>query len=101
MENNTREKKIKNIGFIATRLAGTDGVSLEVAKWDKIFEKNDCRCFYMAGELDRPNQRSLMVEEAHFEHPEIQKICRESFSATNRKLSTSKKIHQIKDKLKK
>jgi len=101
MENNRREKKVKNIGFIATRLSGTDGVSLEVAKWDKIFEKNDCRCFYMAGELDRPNQRSLMVEEAHFEHPEIQKICRESFSATTRKLSTTKKIHQIKDKLKK
>jgi hypothetical protein len=24
---------IKNIGFISTRIAGTDGVSLEIQKW--------------------------------------------------------------------
>ncbi len=54
-----------NIGFISTRLAGTDGVSLEAAKWASIFESEGHLCFYMAGELDKdkPNQRSLLVEE--------------------------------------
>ncbi len=28
----------KNIGFISVRFAGTDGVSLETAKWANIFE---------------------------------------------------------------
>ena len=33
------EDKVKNVGFIATRIAGTDGVSLELEKWANIFKK--------------------------------------------------------------
>ncbi|MCK5656153.1 MAG: hypothetical protein KAI03_07680, partial [Candidatus Aureabacteria bacterium] len=64
----------KNIGFISTRLAGTDGVSLETEKWTKVFKKKCFNCFFMAGELDRPEESSLLVEEAHFMHPEIKKL---------------------------
>ena len=45
--------KPKNVGFVSTRLAGTDGVSLEAAKWASIFEKEGLSCFYFAGECDR------------------------------------------------
>ena len=31
--------KKHHIGFISTRLAGTDGVTLETAKWVDVFEK--------------------------------------------------------------
>jgi len=31
---------IKNIGFVSTRFAGTDGVSLESSKWANVFEYN-------------------------------------------------------------
>jgi len=31
---------IKNIGFISTRIAGTDGVSLEIQKWADVLERN-------------------------------------------------------------
>ncbi len=92
----------KHIGFIATRLAGTDGVSLETAKWAKVFEEEGHLCFYMAGHLDRPPQRSLLVKEAHFKHPIIQEISRECFNNVHvRKLSITKKICQVKDELKK
>lgn len=92
-----------NIGFISTRLAGTDGVSLEAAKWASIFEGGGHLCFYMSGELDKdkPNQRSLLVEKAHFKHPLVQEISRACFGVGIREPSTTKKIHQIKDKLKK
>ena len=72
----------KNIGFVSTRLSGTDGVSLETEKWTKVFEKKCFNCFFMAGELDRPKESSFLVEEAHFTHPEIKKISRECFGST-------------------
>ncbi len=70
---NTR-KKAKNIGAISTRFAGTDGVSLEMAKWADVLEQMGHTCFYFAGELDRPPERSMLVEEAHFANHEIRDI---------------------------
>jgi len=90
----------RNIGFISTRLAGMDGVSLEAAKWVKVFEEEGHSCFYMAGELDRPSQKSLLVEEMHFKHPAIREIYDKCFNVRIRSSSVTKKIHQIKDRLK-
>lgn len=95
-----KDNKIKNLGFIATRLAGTDGVSLEAEKWAHILEDKGFRCFYMAGELDRPEERSFLVEEAHFKHPAVQKIFQQCFGVTTRGPSITHQIHQMKDKLK-
>ncbi|MEA1948403.1 MAG: hypothetical protein U9N83_13995 [Thermodesulfobacteriota bacterium] len=53
--------KRKNIGFISTRFAGTDGVSLEACKWAQVLEKNGSRCFWFAGELDRDPGKSFLV----------------------------------------
>ena len=47
--------KKHHIGFVSTRFAGTDGVSLETEKWAAFFEKLGFNCFYYAGELDRPS----------------------------------------------
>ena len=52
----------KRIGFISFRFAGTDGVSLESAKWAEVLERNGHSCFYLAGELDTPADRSLLSE---------------------------------------
>jgi len=96
------QKRIRHIGFISTRLAGIDGVSLEVAKWARVLEEEGYVCFYMAGELDRPPEKSLLVEEAHFKHPEIKKIFSECFNNKRyRKPSVTRKIQRLKDKLKK
>ena len=73
------EAKGKNVGFISTRLAGTDGVSLETAKWAKIFKEEGYTDYYMAGELDTPPDRSYLLEEAHFSHPEVKDIYEKLF----------------------
>jgi len=95
--------KIHNIGFISTRFAGTDGVSLETEKWARVFEKERFHCFYFAGELDRDPEQSFLVPKAHFMEPEIRTIFNSAFGSTanqvrERKLTT--KIHIIKEHLK-
>ncbi len=85
---------VKNIGFISTRLAGTDGVSLETEKWAHCLERNGFNCFYMAGELDRQPEKSVLVEEFHFKHPEIMKIQAEAFGKTKRPRDITDNIHK-------
>jgi len=94
------EGMVKNVGFVSTRIAGTDGVSLELEKWANVFEKFGLNCFYFAGELDRPPERSYLVEEAHFTHPEIKELHNKFFGVTTRDRSVSKKIYQLAIKLK-
>jgi len=92
--------KGKNIGFISFRFAGTDGVSLETAKWAEVFERKGFVCFYFAGELDTPPDRSYEVKEAHFKHPDIRDIYKTCFGTSKRERSTTKRIQKIKRKLK-
>ena len=94
------KRRVKNIGFISTRLAGTDGVSLETAKWADVFEEEGFSCFSFAGELDRPPESSYLAEEAHFTHPEIDNIQRRCFGMTKRDRSTTRKIQDMKEHLK-
>ncbi len=60
-----------NIGFVSFRFAGTDGVSLEVAKWATLLEAMGHTCYYFAGQCDRPDGRSFIVPEAFYQQPEI------------------------------
>ena len=69
------------IGFVSTRFAGTDGVSLETAKWATILERLGHECFYFAGECDRPSERSHVVPEAFYQHPEIRTINDQVYAA--------------------
>ena len=52
----------KNIGFVSTRFAGTDGVSLEAAKWAEVLDEAGHRCFWFAGELDKPAEISRGID---------------------------------------
>lgn len=89
-----------NVGFVSTRIAGTDGVSLEITKWADIFESEGFNCFYFAGELDRPDECSFLVEEAHFRHPVIRKIFTKSFGTRTRKRALTGTIHEYTEILK-
>ena len=89
-----------NVGFISTRFSGTDGVSLEAAKWAEVFEKAGFSIYYFAGELDRPPEISFLVEEAHFQHPDIKEVFRNCFGARVRNRSVTQKIYDLKRKLK-
>lgn len=64
----------RRIGFISTRFAGTDGVSLETAKWATVLEGMGNVCYYFCGECDRPAQASYVVPEAFYRHPLIDQI---------------------------
>jgi glycosyltransferase involved in cell wall biosynthesis len=70
----------RRAGIVATRLSGTDGVSLETAKWTAALEQLGVKSFFFAGLLDRPPEVSRLVPEAHFQHPEIDEINRVVFN---------------------
>jgi mannosylglucosylglycerate synthase len=67
------------IAFISTRFAGTDGVSLEAAKWADVLERMGHTCFYFAGESDCPAERTRVVPEAFFGHEAINAISEGAF----------------------
>ncbi len=71
-----------HIGFISTRFAGTDGVSLETAKWAAVLERLGHHCFYFAGQCDRSADRSMVVSEAFYRHPEIDKLNQQAYSGS-------------------
>lgn len=89
-----------HIGFVSTRLAGTDGVSLETAKWVKVLTGMGYECFFFAGESEWPPDRTLLVPEAHFKHPDIQALNVDLFDDYRRSADTSHRIHAIKEHLK-
>ena len=57
-----------HIGFVSTRFAGTDGVTLEAGKWAGVFKACGHQIFWFAGMLDRRPERSYPVPEAFFLH---------------------------------
>lgn len=94
---------INNIGFISTRFAGTDGVSLETEKWARVFEKEGLGCFYFAGELDRPPSHSHLVPAAHFMDPSIRSIFNAAFTSHVNGVRTrqlTREIYDFKEHLK-
>ena len=95
-----QQGNIGHIGIIATRLAGTDGVSLESAKIESILQETGSVCHYFAGELDRPPERSYLVSEAHFAHPEILSLNEKCFGTVQRSREVTRKIQRIKRLLK-
>jgi len=62
------------IGFVSTRFAGSDGVSLESRKWADILRDEGHEVRWFAGELDTPPDESRLVPEAHFSHPDSIRI---------------------------
>jgi glycosyltransferase involved in cell wall biosynthesis len=69
------------IGFIATRLSGTDGVSLEVAKWARVLQRLGHEMFYCAGELGGYAAGGTLVPKMHFLNEDIQRINGRAFGA--------------------
>ncbi len=92
--------KIKNIGFVSTRFKGTDGVSLETEKWAKILKRMGYQDFYFAGLCDRDPERSMVVPEAHFEHPTIVDIQNRCFKVYKRTSELTGEIHSVRRRLK-
>jgi glycosyltransferase involved in cell wall biosynthesis len=90
----------RRIGFVACRLNGTDGVSLEAAKWAEVMERLGHTCFYLTGESDRPAARTRLVPEMKFSDPDVAAIYTTAFSERHRPPETTRRIFELKDHLK-
>jgi glycosyltransferase involved in cell wall biosynthesis len=62
------------IGFISTRLAGTDGVSLETYKWAQVARGLGHEIYYCAGQLDEGAPNPTLIPELHFRDAEAEAI---------------------------
>lgn len=85
----------RRIGVVSTRFDETDGVTLETAKWVEVLERLGHTCFYFAGAVSQPLERSYVVSQAHFKHPEIEAIYNAAFGQRTRPPELTKRIHQM------
>lgn len=83
----------RHIGFISTRFAGTDGVSLETAKWAAVLQRMGHECYYFSGESDRPKGKSYVVPEAFYRHPKIDRINQIVFTGNWGKMHAGRQVH--------
>jgi glycosyltransferase involved in cell wall biosynthesis len=89
-----------NIGFVGTRFAGTDGVTLEAAKWARILWDHRHVSHWFAGKLDTNPDISMLVPHAYFGHPDIQWINDRVFRVTTRQPEVTRRIFNMADHLK-
>lgn len=82
-----------NIGFVSTRFADTDGVSLETAKWAEVLEAMGHTCYYFSGYSDRPAERSMVVPEAFYRHAEMKERHDRFFALSQRTQEDTLWIH--------
>jgi mannosylglucosylglycerate synthase len=102
MAQNIQRKKTStlNIGIVSTRLEGTDGVSLEADKWIAVLERLGHECFFFTGQMEKQRTRSMIVPEAHFQHPGVERIYVAAFSEATRRPEITEQIFKIKEHLK-
>jgi glycosyltransferase involved in cell wall biosynthesis len=67
------------IGFIATRLSGTDGVTLEVEKWAKVLGRMGHQIFFCAGELNGYAREGTLIPKLHFAERSIFELSQRAF----------------------
>ncbi|MCB0175632.1 MAG: glycosyltransferase family 4 protein [Anaerolineae bacterium] len=83
------------IGFISTRLSGTDGVSLEVEKWVHVLKQMGHDVFFCAGELSGYAAGGALIPELHFDHKSAINVSQRAFGADRRNGDAHKLIDEI------
>lgn len=90
----------KNIGFVSTRFAGSDGVSLESAKWAEVLWDDNHVSYWYSGRNDRDTGCSFCVPEAYFGHPENEWINERIWGHPRRNQDVTARIKEMADYLK-
>ena len=85
---------------MSTRFAGTDGVSLEAAKWASVLEGLGHECFWFGGLLETPDEISYLSEKAFFGHPSVIALQDDLFGSNRRSREATRQIHALKEELK-
>ena len=93
-------RKKLSFGFISTRFAGTDGVSLETAKWVDVLKTKGCDVYYMAGMLDTDPDISHLAPKAFFKHEDIIEVQDALFVDKRRTREISQRVDELKNNLK-
>ena len=96
----TRSSEIRRVGFVSTRFKGTDGVSLETAKWRQVLERMGYDCYFFSGLSDWEADRSVVAEDAFFGNPLIMDIQERCFGVTVRGEGLSGEIQAVRFRLK-
>ena len=97
----TKARQIRKVGFVSTRFKGIDGVSLETEKWATVLERMGYGCSYFCGISDRPPDRTMVVDEAYFGHPDVAALQERCFGTTERDEGITGEIHRLRQSLKK
>jgi len=95
-----KDRKEHRVGFVSTRFSGTDGVSLEAEKWAAVLHGLGHQTFFLCGLSNQPPDRSYIVPQAHFLHPDIRSINSRAFTNQHRPPSLTESILQLKSLLK-
>ncbi len=90
----------RNIGFVGTRFAGTDGVSLEAAKWAKVLWDRRHVSYWYGGKLDTDPSVSMLVPHAWFGNPDIDWINERAFGSVRRDPEVTRRIFALAEHLK-
>lgn len=90
---------IRRVGFVATRLAGTDGVSLETAKWATVLRRLGYDCYAFAGEVDWDPAAAEVEPLAHFEHPDVAEVQAALFGVRERDRKVSGRVDEMRNGL--
>ena len=97
---NHHEQTGRRIGFVGTRFAGTDGVSLEAAKWAKVLWHHRHVSYWYGGKLDTDPAVSMLAPHAYFGHPDIQWINDRIFGCATRDPEVTRRIFALTEHLK-
>ena len=71
------------IAFVSTRLAGTDGVSLEADKWAQVLTRMGHQVYYCAGELSGQGPEGVCIPSMHFRDPVAVSLGQRAFAQTS------------------
>ncbi|NOZ39339.1 MAG: glycosyltransferase family 4 protein [Planctomycetes bacterium] len=88
------------IGFVGTRFAGTDGVSLEASKWAKVLWDHRHTSYWFAGKLNTDPSVSMLEPHAYFGHADIQWINDRIFGCVDRDKEVTQRIYALSEHLK-
>ncbi len=89
-----------NVGFVSTRFASTDGVTLESYKWAEVLRTMNLNSFWYAGLVDQDAAISMCVPEAFFGSEENAWINRRIWGQTRRDPLVTERIMTVANYLK-
>ena len=87
------------IGVAATRLAGVDGVTFEVAKWEAVLERMGHEVRNLAGEIDALRPDARLVPAMHFGYPPASRVTAAAFDASSDRAAVRAEIERLASQL--